>query len=285
MKPAPFDYHAPSTIDDALGILHDLGDDAKVLAGGQSLVPLLNMRLALPEAIIDVARIEDLRRHAQTVDGWSFGAGVSHSQFEDGLVPDPTRGLLSAAAAGIGYRAIRNRGTLGGSLCHADSSAEWPVVMAALDAQLVARSVDGQRVVPAKTFGKGFFTNDLRDEELLTEIRVRELGPDTTWGLHKTARKPGEFAESLAVVVISTAADGEVEAVEAWIGAAADVPTPVDTLAELLRGRRVEDVGRDAVLQAVTDQLGAGTTAEDRYRAHVHATTMWRALNDTKERP
>src|SRR5699024_1420021 len=126
--------------------------------------------------------------------------------------------------------------------------------------------------------------NDLRDEELLTQVRVRQLGPRTSWGMHKTARKPGEFAESLAVVLVSATEDGEVDAAEAWIGAAADVPVRVDTLDGVLAGRRTEDVDKDQVLQAVADQLGVGGTAESRYRAHLHATTMWRALSDLKER-
>lgn len=278
MKPAPFEYRRPSSIDETVQLLEEHGDEAKLLAGGQSLVPLLNMRLAVPSVVLDVSGLDELRETSGTgTGGTRYGAGVVHSDIEDGRVPDPVGGLLREAAAGIGYRAIRNRGTLGGSLAHSDASAEWPVVMAALDATVVARSVRGERRLPCREFVHGYFTNALADDELIVAVEVPAIGEHIRWGMSKSTRKPGEFAESLAVVVAELAADDTVTAATAWLGAATDVPLRLPAVEDALLGSSVPDAAAD-VAPLVRDQLGAGSDAEARYAAHLHGVTVHRAV-------
>jgi len=270
VKPAPFAYHRAASIDEALALLAEHGDEAKLMSGGQSLVPLLNMRLAQPALVVDISRVEELAAVAEHTDGCRYGAAVVHARFEDGLVPDVADGLLRTVAGGIGYRAIRNRGTLGGSLAHADSSAEWPVVMAALGAQVVvASAARGQRTVAAGEFVEGFFTSALDDDEAVVAVEVPRPAPGARWGLAKTARKPGEFAESLAVAIV--AADGTAEV---WLGAAGSVPLRVDAVRDALPGRTWgEDVAAEVVAA-----VGATLDDSDPYHRQLHGITVARAL-------
>lgn len=269
MKPAPFEYVAPGTVEEAVALLAQHGDEGKLLSGGQSLVPLLNMRLALPSVVIDVSRIGPLREVAELASGTvRYGAATTHAAFEDGRVPDPTGGLLGLVAAGIGYRAVRNKGTLGGSLAHADASAEWPVVMAALGASVVVRSARGERRIPASELIEGYFTSAVATDELVVAVEVQPPGAGITWGFHKQARKPGEFAESLALALVGPAS-GEV-----WLGAAREVPVGVDLPA----------LDRDAVTTAVAaalDDIG-GDEPEARYRRHLHGVAAWRAVSNAR---
>jgi carbon-monoxide dehydrogenase medium subunit len=278
MKPGRFAYHLASSVDEALDLLAEHGDEAKVLAGGQSLVPLLNMRLAQPSVLVDISRVEALTSTTATEGQLRYGAATVHRRFEDGDVDDATGGLLQAAAAGIGYRAIRNRGTLGGSLAHADASAEWPVVMAASDATVHVRSAAAQRTIPAREFVTGFFSSALDDDELITEVEVPRLTSDVTWGLHKFVRKLGEFSESLGVVVLRWNGD-TVIAADVWLGAARDVPLRVPALEEMLLGT-AQPVELAEIKSAVAAVLSGQTGADARYRQHAHAVTLSRTIDD-----
>ncbi|MGH3321523.1 MAG: FAD binding domain-containing protein [Streptosporangiaceae bacterium] len=278
MKPAPFGYAAPETVDQVLGVLDEHGDEAKILAGGQSLLPLMALRLAVPEVLVDVGRVAGLGASEEDSGGCRYAAGVVHSAVEDGRTPDLTGGLMPAVAAGIGYRAIRNRGTLGGSLAHADPSAEWPVVMAALGATFTARSLSGgTREIPARSFAEGFFMNALGDTEFLTSVYVPRPPPGTRWGYHKTCRKPGEFSDSLAVALVSFEG-GRVSRADIWLGAAADVPTSVTAVTDALRGRALAEVAKDEVLDGVAASLVPARSADERYAVRRHGITVWRAL-------
>ena len=264
MKPAPFDYVAPTSIEEAVALLAEHGDEGKVLAGGQSLVPLLNMRLALPSVVIDVGRVAELRRADTTATGVRYGAGTTHAAVEDRKVPDPTGGLLHRVAGGIGYRAVRNRGTMGGSLAHADASAEWPVVLSAVAASVVVRSVRGERTIPAVDLVQGYFTNALEDDELIVAIDVPAPDPRVRFGFHKAARKPGEFAESLAVARVDGSA-------EVWLGAVREVPV------------RVPLDGVDDVAGQVEAALGGSREPEARYARHLHGVAARRAVDQALE--
>ncbi|MGH9212745.1 MAG: FAD binding domain-containing protein [Acidimicrobiales bacterium] len=285
MKPATFTYRRAGSVEEALALLAEHGDEAKLLSGGQSLVPLLNMRLAQPSVVVDIARIPELATASERPGHVRYGAGTVHARFEDALVPDPTRGLLHAVAGGIGYRAIRNRGTLGGSLAHADSSAEWPVVMAALGADVVVQSARaGERTMPAAGFVQGFFTSVLDDDEAIVAVDVPRLPAGARWGFAKAARKPGEFAESLAVAVVTVDEDGLIRGAELWLGAATPVPLRVASADEVLRGRAWDDEARSEV-QVVSGTLLAAedhrpdTDPDARYEHHLHGVTAVRAID------
>lgn len=282
MKPAPVKYLAADSLEQAVDVLASFGDEAKLIAGGQSLVPMLNMRLAQPEVLVDISRLAELRDVVQGPASVLYGATTTHGRIEDGAVPDVGGGLLAAVASGIGYRAVRNRGTLAGSLAHADASAEWPVVLAALGATIHVRSVRGTRELPAAGFLRGFFTSALESDEVIVAVEVPVLGPDVTWGYLKFARKDGEFAESLAVAVLRWV-DGQIANSELWLGAASGIPLAVVLPEDVIHGTG-EVVARTDLVNAVSGLVGAARTAEDRYRLNLHVTTLSRALRQAVQR-
>jgi carbon-monoxide dehydrogenase medium subunit len=210
VKPAPFEYHAPSTVDEAASLLAELGDGAKVLAGGQSLVPMLNMRLARFEALIDVGRIEEMRNVDVSSEGVTVGAMVRQCEAEERADIAAAAPLLAAATPLIGHFQIRSRGTIGGSLAHADPAAEYPAVALALDADLEIASKGGSRMVAASEFFTGMWTTVLRDDELLTSVRFHSWGPGAGFAVEEVARRHGDFAIAGACVGIRVI-DGVVE--------------------------------------------------------------------------
>lgn len=286
MKPALFSYHRPTTTDEAADLLASLGDDAKVIAGGQSLLPIMNMRLAEPTDLIDLTAVRALRMAEVQHSSTRYGATVTHMMFEDHLVPDAAGGLLQHAAAGIGYRAIRTRGTLGGSLAHADSAAEWPTVMTALNARVVARSVRGSREIAVRDLLQGFFMTALDPDEFIEAVEVDHLSSDSWWGMHKANKKVGEFAESMAVATTTRTEDGGLVSPEIWLGAARDVPVRLTATEAAVDGRRPEDLSAEDLRLLVADDIGAIPHDQDvaaRYHLQLHAVTVLRALRTMRK--
>ncbi|HEY8429645.1 MAG TPA: FAD binding domain-containing protein [Sandaracinaceae bacterium] len=200
-----FDYERVADARSAVRLLDDARGTAKILAGGQSLGPMLNLRLAQPSLLVDVRKVEELGEIREATEELVIGACVTHAAIEDGVVPDVTRGFLRTVAHGIAYRAIRNRGTIGGSLCHADPSADWVTALFALDANVLVLGPKGRREVPVQSFVRGPFSTGLDDAELVTAIRVPKLSPLARWSYYKFSRKPGEFAEAIAAIVVDPA--------------------------------------------------------------------------------
>jgi carbon-monoxide dehydrogenase medium subunit len=195
VKPPPFDYSSPDTLDEALDLLAEVGDEARPLAGGQSLIPLLSLRLARPSHLIDLARIAELRSVGSADGSVVIGAMVREARAEADEAVRRSAPLLAAALPLIGHPAIRSRGTIGGSLAHADPAAELPAVALVVGAELVARSRDRvRRAIPAADFFTGFFTTALEPDEILTEVRIPAPGPDTGWAIDEVARRHGDFA-------------------------------------------------------------------------------------------
>lgn len=201
MKAPAFDYVRPQSLSEAIGLLTTGGGEARVIAGGQSLVAMMNLRIASPRLLIDIARLPELSAVAEDGDNVTLGAGVTHAAIEDGRVPDPSRGLMARVAAGLAYRAIRNRGTIGGSLALSDPAAEWPAVLAALGAEVVLCGPAGRRSLKCTEFSTGIFETKLADDEIVENIRIPKLSTDARWGYQKLCRKSGEFASALAVAV------------------------------------------------------------------------------------
>jgi aerobic carbon-monoxide dehydrogenase medium subunit len=266
MKPAPFRYFAPDTVDEAVALLAEHGDDAKVLAGGQSLVPLMNLRLAQPAVLVDVNGIADLA-HVRDDDGHlAIGALTRHHAVASSAHP-----LLAAAASCIGYPAIRRRGTLGGSVAHADPVAEMPCIALTLDAELVAAGPGGRRTIPAREFFLGYFTTALAPDELLVELRF----PAGTagWAFQEFARRSGDFAIAAVAASVSVA-KGAIADARIGIAGVADTPLRAEAAeAALGDGGSIEDA------RAAVEGL-----VEDRYRRHVAGTLATRALTEALER-
>ncbi len=206
MKPAAFDYAAAADCAAAVALLAQAGTGAKPLAGGQSLGPLLNLRLVRPTALIDLSRAADMRGARDEGEAIIYGAGVTHAEIEDGAVPDATPGWMAAVARRIAYRAVRNRGTIGGSLALADPAAELPACLLALGGEVEARGPRGTRRIAAEEFFKGLFETALAPDEMLTAVRVPAAGRDTRVGFAELSRRHGDYA--LVGLAASARVDG-----------------------------------------------------------------------------
>jgi carbon-monoxide dehydrogenase medium subunit len=205
LKPAEFAYVRPQTLLGAIDELTNSPDGARVIAGGQSLGPMLNLRLAQPKHLIDISRMDQLRRAAMEADVLAIGACVTHAQIEDGEIPDVTSGLMPHVARGIAYRAVRNRGTIGGSLAHADPAADWLITMIALDATLCLEGAAGKRRIKVSDFVIGALTTAIEEGEVIIHVLVPRLSQDSRWGHAKYAKKLGDFAESAAIAIVDPA--------------------------------------------------------------------------------
>ena len=229
MFPAAFDYSAPTSLEETLGILQQKGDEAKVLAGGQSLIPLLKLRFATPALVVDIGRIDGLEGIGRDDGTLRIGARTRHADVE---TRQDLRGRLDAmldAAPQISDPLVRNQGTVGGSLCHADPAGDWGAVMLALDAELVARSATGMRHIPIAAFFDGPFTTTLRPDELVTEVVVPIPAARAGGTYCKLERKVGDFATVGVAVHVELGADGAVS--RAGIGLCAVGPTSLKATA------------------------------------------------------
>ena len=233
MKAVAFELARPAALADVAALLARPG--ASVLAGGQSLGPMLNLRLARPTMLVPISHLAVLREVSETVASVTIGACVTHAVIADGGVPDIGSNLLARVAEGIAYRAVRTRGTIGGSLCHADPAADWVTVLTALGAEVLTTE---DRTLAVRAFILGAFRTALRPGELLRAVRIAKLSPGARWGYVKACRKPGEFAHAMAAVLVDR---GIVRAV---IGASGGGPIVLEGAAVT----RVPDLpGLDAV--------------------------------------
>jgi aerobic carbon-monoxide dehydrogenase medium subunit len=194
VKPAAFAYERPETLASALALAAADAGQINFIAGGQSLGPMLNLRLVQPDLLIDVTRIPDLRQIEETRDNLIVGACITHADIEDGRVPDVTRGALPSVARNIAYRAVRNRGTIGGSLTHADPAADWVSALCAVGASAIIHGPSGRREIPVENFVLGMFQTTLGVGEILQAVRIPWLSIGARWGYYKVCRKTGEFA-------------------------------------------------------------------------------------------
>jgi aerobic carbon-monoxide dehydrogenase medium subunit len=202
LKPVAFDYAAAGSVAAATSLLTDGATQIKLIAGGQSLGPMLNMRLARPDALVDVSRAPDMRSVRDEGQTIVYGGAVTHAEIEDGVVPDATPGWLAAVARRIAYRAVRNRGTIGGSLAHADPAADWVNVLTALGSEVVLTRSGQTRTVTLTDFFTGPFATVLAQDEVIAGVRVRKRVTGARWGYWKFCRKIGDFAKASAAVLI-----------------------------------------------------------------------------------
>ncbi len=254
MKPSAFDYHAPSTIDEALNLASQLGQDAKFIAGGQSLVPMMNFRLVHLSHLIDLNGIAALAYIHVEGGELCIGAMTRHRQAE--LSPIVREGwpLISECMPFVAHVQIRNRGTLGGSLSHADPAAELPAVMTALEANFVLRSKHATRTLAAKDFFVGTLTTATKPGELLTEVRVPALPPSTGWAFDELSRRRGDFALVGAAALVHLAPDGRIEWARLAFTGVGERPTRAHQTEQILRGQTPsEEVVRAAAAQSSID--------------------------------
>ncbi|MBO0873795.1 MAG: xanthine dehydrogenase family protein subunit M [Pseudonocardia sp.] len=238
MKPPAFTYHSPDTLSEALALLEQLGDEAKILAGGQSLVPLMNFRLAAPANLIDINGLAELSHVSVDRGVLRLGALTRHRELERTATIGQAAPLLAEAAPFIGHPQIRSMGTLGGSLAHADPAAELPGVVLALGATILAHSARGERAIPATEFFSSHFTTVLEPDELVVAVELPALPPRTGHAFTEVAARHGDFALAGAAAAVTTDSDGAIT--EARIAGISVAPVPVRLSAaeKLLRGAK-----------------------------------------------
>ncbi|MDX1501911.1 MAG: xanthine dehydrogenase family protein subunit M [Thermoanaerobaculia bacterium] len=287
MKPPPFDYVAPETVDEALEILGERGYDAKILAGGQSLIPLLNFRLAAPAVLVDVNRLSELAYIGETEKSLRIGALTRVSQLErDPRVArlDP---LLAAAVPHVAHPQIRNRGTVGGSLAHADPAAELPVLAVARRARLRIRSRDGERWADAGDFYQGLMTTDLAPEEMVVEMELPPLPGGSGWAFVEFARRHGDYAlMGVAAILTPDGAGGCAEARLTYLSAG-EVPVVAERAGALLADGSLSDEKLDeAAALAAAEEVRPSPDihASEAYKRHLAKVLTRRALRQARER-
>ncbi len=242
MKPAPFQYHAPSSVEEAVALLAEhAGDDGRVLAGGQSLVPTMAFRLARPGHLIDINGVAGLDRLEAQDGRLLIGATVRHAAFEKPAVEGPLGVLLAEVARHIAHRPIRTRGTFCGSIAHADPASEWCAVAACLDAEMMAISVRGVRLISAPDYFKGVMTTALEDDELLAEVRLPMLKEGVRFGFSEFSRRAGDFAIAMAAVIYRVQEDGAIVESRIAIGGAEAAPRRILEAEYALKGRQPSD--------------------------------------------
>jgi carbon-monoxide dehydrogenase medium subunit len=274
MKAAAFAYQRPSDLNAALALMANADGITKIIAGGQSLGPMLNLRLVEPDLIIDISGLSELKRAERNGDELVIGACVTHGDIEDGRIPDVTRGAMQRVASDIAYRAVRNRGTIGGSLSHADPAADWVSALAALGARVMLRSLAGVRDLAIEQFITGALESALRPGEIVEAVRVPVMAPSARWGYVKACRKQGEFAHAIAAVLI----DPEAATARAVIGALDAAPIVLGDAAALFGGRVTGDFRRqfDArIADALLAKAGVANAAD----RHIHVAVLRRAVD------
>ena len=271
MKPPRFLYAAPRLLDEALTLLNQYGDDAKILAGGQSLVPLLNMRLAAPSYIVDINHIAELH-YIEPEDGYlSIGAAVRQRQAERSALVKDEFPLLVEVVQHIGHIQIRNRGTIVGSIAHADPAAELPALLTCLNGEVLVQSTNGERVVKAEEFFTGYLSTALEPGEMLTEVRFPWIPPQAGWAFMEFARRSGDYALVGAIAVLTPALDDRcMVAHVAYLGIAGS-PIRARAVEEILIGTSLDDATLDNAAE-----IARTVVSED--MSDVHATTEYRRV-------
>jgi CO/xanthine dehydrogenase FAD-binding subunit len=289
MKPAPFDYYAPESVDEAVSLLKKLEDDdidAKILAGGQSLMPMLSLRMARPEALVDLGKIESLKYIREQDGAIHIGAMTSKRAAEDSALLQQKQPLLHVATQHIGHKQIRNQGTVGGSFAHADPAAEYGAVAQALGMDMVVVGPDGERVIPADEFYISFLTTDIEATEVLTEVRAPIMPAGTGWGFREMCRRQGDLAVAGAAVTLRMEAGHCADVVIAVFGVNA-IAARLGDAEQLVEGQAPAEVlfeqsGKAAA--AELDEPICDVHATGEYRRSLIATLVKRCLADAVER-
>lgn len=286
MKPAQFEYFDPGTLNEALGLLREHGDDAKVLAGGQSLVPLMNFRLARPKAIVDVNKVPDLD-YIREADGMiHIGALTRQRSVEGSALIKAKCPLLYDATYWVGHLAIRTRGTVGGTIAHADPAAEYPCVLAALEGEVVVTGQGGQKVVKPEEFFITFLTTSLQPTEMVTEVRFPKIPPETGWHFMEFSRRHGDFA--IVGVAAMVQLDKQRKCTDARIAlcGVGGAPFKARTAENMLKGTELTD----KVIQAASEKVGEEVEPEGdlhgsaEYRKHLAKVLTGRTLKKALEK-
>ncbi len=285
MIPAKFDYIRANSVDEAIALLQQYGDAAKVLAGGHSLLPTMKLRLNTPGKVIDISKIASLRYIRKEGHALAIGAGTTHRDLEFSSEVQSALPMLAEAAASIGDPQVRNCGTIGGSLAHADPAADWPASILATEATLVVKGPAGQRSIAAADFFRGMFETDLQDGELITEIRV-PLPPAKTGGSYQKFEQPASRFAIAGCAALVTVDGGKCTRVRVALTGAATVPFRDQSVEDALTGKAptAENIAAAAELAAQGVDLMSDHFASEDYRRHLAKVMVKRALTTAAAR-
>ena len=268
MKPAPFAHHAPHSVEEAVSVLAEVGHDGKILAGGQSLIPILNMRLASPAHLVDINRVTGLDGVEVGPDHVRVGALVRHAQLERHEGAYAALPLLRQALVNVAHPAIRNRGTTVGSIAHADAAGEMPAILVLTDGVVEAAGPRGSREIAARDFFEGPLETSLAEDEMAVAVRFRRFAPGTATAFAESARRHGDYAMAGVAAAVTTA-DGVITAASASFVSVTDVPTVLD-LTDVLGGQQTDAADWSAAAEAVRAHIEP--------EADIHATADYRRM-------
>lgn len=288
MKPAPFTYHPCRTLDDAVGVLDADPDESKILAGGQSLVPMLNLRLAGPEHLIDLNGIEALDYVRADSGRVSVGALARAAAVERSSAVHSVLPVVREALSHVGHSQIRNRGTVVGSICHADPAAEMPAVFVTVGGEVTARSAAGERAIRSEDFFDSFLTTALEPNEIATQVTFNTPTGATGWHFEEVARRHGDFALVGVVALVSLAGESVSDA-RITIFGAGGTPIRLSAVEQLLVGVDARDAGEDLLNRAASEAAAGVRPSDDihasaDYRRHVAGVLTTRAISRSLER-
>ena len=275
MIPAEFDYTAPESLQDAIGALVDGGEDAKLLAGGHSLIPMMKLRVAAPSLLVDLRKVAGLHGVERQDGHWRVGALTTHTTLQNSDL-----GVVSAVAATIADMQVRNRGTIGGSLAHGDAASDLPAAMLVTEAEVTVQGPDGQRSVAAADLFKGYMTTDVGAQEVLTEIRIPTL---EGWGYgHQKFNRRSEDWAMVGVCAVVKASGGTCEDVRIGLTHMGSVPLRATAAEEALRGQELsaENIAKAAEHAAEGTNPPADLNASTEYKRHLARVLTRRALSD-----
>ena len=270
MKPVDFTYHRATSVDDALVRLGAAGDGAKVLAGGQSLGPMLNLRLSRPESLIDISAVGSLRTMELTPESVICGAAVTHAGIEDHAVSGHIERAMREVASGIAYRAVRNRGTIGGSIVHADPAADWSSFLLCADAQVHIRGRTGERDVPMHDFTRSAYTTPLATNEIVTRIAIPRTTERARFGFFKLCRKTGELAEAIGAVLV----DPDRRFCRIVAGAIGSKPVVLPSAS-----RSLAATASAPDIEATRNEIAEATRERDEIKVHMATVAVQRAVD------
>ena len=279
MHPAPFDYEVAESVDHAIELLGQYGEDARPLAGGHSLIPLMRLRLAAPTALIDLGKLDNLRYIREDSDHLAIGALTRHREIHFNELVNEHCGILGYAAGLLGDPSVQHRGTIGGVLAHGDPAGDMPSVMCALEGEVVIQGPEGERTVPALEFFKDYLFTDLEPQEVVTEVRVPKLGPNTGWSYKKFSRRSQDWAV-VGVAAVVEKSDGNIDSARIGLASMGSTPLRASAAEEALSGASGDQIAEAANSADEGTSPASDDAASAEFRRHLVRVWTRRAVEE-----
>jgi carbon-monoxide dehydrogenase medium subunit len=279
MHPAPFDYEVAESVDHAIELLGQYGEDARPLAGGHSLIPLMRLRLAAPTALIDLGRLDNLRYVREDGDHLAIGALTHHREILNNDLVNEHCGILGYTAGLLGDPSVQHRGTIGGTLAHGDPAGDMPSVMCALEGELVVQGPDGERTVPALEFFKDYLFTDLEPQEVVTEVRVPKLGSNTGWSYKKFSRRSQDWA-IVGVAAVVERDNGSISSARIGLTSMGSTPLRASAAEQALSGASGDQIAEAANSADEGTSPGSDDAASAEFRRHLARVWTRRAVEE-----